>query len=71
MLAAEIWHWWIGVLITLGVIAGLVAMIALYLKSVTAKKYEPGSSKRRRQSADELPAAAGVRPDGHLRRMAA
>jgi formate-dependent nitrite reductase membrane component NrfD len=52
MLAAEIWHWWIGVLITLGVIAGLVALIAFYLKAVTSKKYEPGSSKRRRQSAD-------------------
>ena len=52
MFAAEVWHWWIGVLITLGVFAGLVLMIALYLKSVTSKKYEPGASKRRRQSAD-------------------
>jgi hypothetical protein len=52
MLAAEIWHWWIGVIVTLLVFGGLVLLIALYLKTVTAKKYEPGASKRRRESAD-------------------
>ena len=52
MLAAEIWHWWIGLIITLLAFGGLVALIALYLKTVTSKKYEPGASKRRRESAD-------------------
>ncbi len=52
MLAANIWHWWIGVVVTLVVLGGLVAMIAGYLKFVTSQKYEPGSSKRRRQSSD-------------------
>ena len=31
MLAAEIWHWWIGVLVTLLVFGVLVALIAMYL----------------------------------------
>ena len=52
MLAAEIWHWWIGVIVTLLAFGGLVVLIALYLKTVTSKKYEPGASKRRRESAD-------------------
>ena len=52
MLAAEIWHWWIGLIITLLAFGGLVALIALYLKTGTSKKYEPGASKRRRDSAD-------------------
>ena len=48
MLAAEIWHWWIGVVL-FGV--GLVASIGLvgaYMKSVSAQKYPGG--KRRRQT---------------------
>jgi formate-dependent nitrite reductase membrane component NrfD len=52
MIAANIWHWWIGVIVTLAVLGGLVTMIAAYLKFVTSQKYEPGSSKRRRSSSD-------------------
>jgi len=52
MLAAEIWHWWIGVIVTLLVFGLLGALIAMYLRTVTAKKYEPGSKKRQRQSSD-------------------
>jgi hypothetical protein len=48
MLAAEIWHWWIGVVLTgVGVLIP-VGLIGLYLKSVSAQKYPGG--KRRRQS---------------------
>jgi len=50
MLAAEIWHWWIGVLVTLLVFGVLVALIAMYLATVTSKKYEPGGKKRKRSS---------------------
>ena len=52
MLAAEIWHWWIGVIVTLLAIGGLVALIGAYLATVTSKKYEPGAKKRQRQSSD-------------------
>ena len=48
LLAAEVWHWWIGVALTgVGILIG-VGLIGLYLSTVTAKKY-PGR-KRSRQS---------------------
>lgn len=48
MLAAEVWHWWIGVALTgLGVLM-TVALVGGYLMSVSSKKYPGG--KRRRQS---------------------
>ena len=42
MLAANIWHWWIGVIMA---VAGFVAVIALtigYLKNVTHQRYPSG-----------------------------
>jgi hypothetical protein len=41
MLAANVWHWWIGVLLALGSAAAVLALVAGYLKSVTAQRY-PG-----------------------------
>lgn len=39
MLAANIWHWWIGVVL-LGVsVLTVFGLIGGYLKSVTAQKY--------------------------------
>jgi CDP-diglyceride synthetase len=46
MIAAYIWHWWIGVLLVLACIALVVAFIGGYVKSVTAKQY-PGRRHRR------------------------
>lgn len=47
MLAANnIWHWWIGVVLTLGVAGGVVALVAGYLKAVTSQRY-PGKRNRR------------------------
>lgn len=46
MLAANIWHWWIG-LVLLGVgIAVAVALIGGYLKSVSSQKYPGGKRSR-------------------------
>lgn len=48
MLAAEIWHWWIGVALTgVGVLASL-SLVGAYLKGVTAQRHPGG--KRRRQN---------------------
>jgi hypothetical protein len=48
MLAAEIWHWWIGVvLVGVGILTA-VGLVAGYLKQVTAKQYPP---RRQRQDA--------------------
>ncbi len=41
MLAAEIWYWWIGVILTGVGVLSVIALIAGYLKNVTALKY-PG-----------------------------
>jgi len=46
MLAANIWHWWIGVVMVLAAGLGVVALIAGYLKSVTSQQY-PGKRHRR------------------------
>ena len=46
MLASNIWHWWIGVVLTLGAVLGVVALIAGYLKTVTAQQY-PNKRQRR------------------------
>ncbi len=48
MLAAEVWHWWIGVALTGGIALLFIALIGAYLKSVSSQKYPGG--KRRRQS---------------------
>lgn len=46
MLAAEIWHWWIGVVLTGAGVLLFVSLVAVYLKTVTAQKY-PGGKRRR------------------------
>jgi len=46
MLAANIWHWWIGVILTVATLLAVVAVLAGYLKSVTAQRY-PGKRARR------------------------
>ena len=39
MLAAEIWHWWIGVVLAIVGIIVLVVLTVGYLKTVSAQKY--------------------------------
>ena len=46
MLAANIWHWWIGVVLTLAAVLGLVALVGGYLKTVTSQQY-PNKRQRR------------------------
>ena len=46
MLAANIWHWWIGVILTLTTVFAVVAVVGGYLKTVTAQRY-PGKRARR------------------------
>lgn len=43
---AEIWHWWIGVLLTLLSVLVVIGVVGGYLKAVTAKQYP---SKRQRR----------------------
>ena len=46
MLAAEIWYWWIGVVLTVASVLVVLAVVAGYLKSVTSQHY-PGKRQKR------------------------
>lgn len=46
MLAAEIWHWWIGVALTGVSVLACVALIGGYLKSVSSQKYPNGKPRK-------------------------
>jgi hypothetical protein len=39
MLAANIWHWWIGVVLTVVAVLTVVMLAVGYLKQVTANRY--------------------------------
>jgi uncharacterized iron-regulated membrane protein len=39
MLAANIWHWWIGLLLTLLSVLAVVGLVAAYLKTVVSQEY--------------------------------
>jgi len=46
MLAAEIWYWWIGVvLLVVSLLAG-VALVVGYLKTVSSQEYPDGKHRR-------------------------
>lgn len=48
MLAAQIWHWWIGVLMAVAGVAAALSLAVGYLKQVTAQRY-PGGKRAREQ----------------------
>lgn len=48
MLAAQIWHWWMGVILAVVSGAGVLALVAGYLKQVTSQRY-PGGRRNREQ----------------------
>lgn len=48
MLAAQIWHWWIGLILLVAGIGGALSLTVGYLKQVTAQRY-PGGRREREQ----------------------
>ncbi len=46
MLAANVWHWWIGVILTGVGILATVGLIGAYLKSVSSKRYPAGKQRK-------------------------
>jgi hypothetical protein len=38
---ANVWHWWIGVILTVLMVLMVLGLVGLYVKQVTAKKYPP------------------------------
>jgi membrane protein implicated in regulation of membrane protease activity len=51
MLAANVWHWWIGIVLSLVVVLAVVALVASYLKSVSAQRH-PSRRQQRQQHSD-------------------
>lgn len=49
MLAANVWHWWIGVVLSVVGVATVGALAAGYLKQVTATRF-PGRRQQRGHS---------------------
>jgi formate-dependent nitrite reductase membrane component NrfD len=41
MLAANIWHWWIGVVLFVASVAAVLGLVGGYLKNVSSQRY-PG-----------------------------
>lgn len=39
MLAAMVWHYWVGVVIAISAVAGAVALVAGYFKTVESTRY--------------------------------
>ncbi len=48
MLAAYIWHWWIGLAMLLAGVGATLALVAGYLKQVSSQRY-PGGKRSREQ----------------------
>ena len=46
MLAANIWHWWIGVLMFAAAVGAVASLVLGYLKNVSSQQYP---SKRQRE----------------------
>jgi hypothetical protein len=46
MLAAEIWHWWLGVTLTIVGVALAAMLIGAYLTTVSAQKHPRGKQAR-------------------------
>ncbi len=45
MIVAYIWHFWIGVVLTLASVGSAAALVAGYLKKVTALRYPNGKNR--------------------------
>lgn len=48
MLAAYVWHFWIGVVLVAIAVVASVSLIGGYLKNVSAQRHPGGKSRRQR-----------------------
>ncbi len=50
MLIANVWHWWIGIALFLVSLVLLIALVAGYVKTVSARRYPTAKQQRARHS---------------------
>jgi hypothetical protein len=48
MLAAPIWHWWIGLIMLIAGVGAAVGLLGSYLKTVSSQRY-PGGKRGKEQ----------------------
>lgn len=49
MLAAYIWHWWLGLVMLIAGVAAFIGLTIGYLKQVTSQRYPNGKRGRRQE----------------------
>lgn len=49
MLAAYIWHWWLGLIMLIAAGGATIGLIAGYLKNVTSHRYPSGRRGREQE----------------------
>ena len=49
MLAAYIWHWWIGLVMLIAAVGAAVGLIGGYLKQVSSQRYPQGKRGREQE----------------------
>lgn len=49
MLAAYVWHWWIGLVLLIAGVGGVAALIGGYLKMVSSQRYPDGKRGREQE----------------------
>jgi hypothetical protein len=49
MLAAYIWHWWIGLIMLLAGVGATIGLIGGYLKQVSSQRYPQGKRAREQE----------------------
>ncbi len=49
MLAAQIWHWWIGVIMAVAGFASVIFLTVGYLRQVTHQRYPSGRRAREQE----------------------
>jgi hypothetical protein len=49
MLAAYIWHWWLGLIMLIAGVAAALSLVVGYLRQVSSQRYPSGKRGRRQE----------------------
>lgn len=46
MFAAPVWHFWIGLILFIAAVGGILALVGGYLKAVSSQRYPAGKRRK-------------------------